>query len=51
MGMTAAPPIENMGRAAVNTRLALVAGLPAATAQVTLPTEVVVRQSTAAPAR
>lgn len=48
---TVRQPIEEMGRAAVNTLLALIAGLPAATAQVTLPTELVVRQSTAAPPR
>jgi len=46
---TVRQPIEDLGRAAVNTLLALIAGLPAAAAQVTLPTELVVRQSTCAP--
>lgn len=46
---TVRQPIEELGRAAVNTLLAMIAGLPAATAKVTLATELVVRQSTAAP--
>lgn len=48
---TVRQPIEELGRAAVNTLLALIAGLPAATARATLPTALVVRQSTAPPRR
>lgn len=47
---TVKQPIEELGRAALNTLLALIAGLPAAASQVTLPTDLVVRQSTG-PAR
>ena len=46
---TVRQPIEDLGRAAVNTLLALIAGLSAASTQVTLPTELVVRQSTSRP--
>ena len=46
---TVRQPIEDLGRAAVNTLLAMIAGLHPATTQVTLPTELIVRQSTAAP--
>ena len=46
---TVRQPIEDLGRAAVNTLLALVAGLDAATTQATLPTELIQRQSTAPP--
>jgi LacI family transcriptional regulator len=42
-------PIAEMGRAAVNTLLAVIAGLEVAARQVTLPTELVVRGSSAAP--
>ena len=42
-------PIAEMGRAAVNTLLAVIAGLEVATRQVTLPTELIVRNSSAAP--
>lgn len=42
-------PIEDLGRAAVNTLLAMIAGLHSATTQVTLPTELIVRQSTSPP--
>lgn len=45
---TVRQPIAEMGRAAVNTLLASIAGLEVATPQVTLPTELVVRESTAA---
>jgi len=38
-----------MSRSAVNTLLALIAGIAPASPQVTLPTELVVRASTAAP--
>jgi LacI family transcriptional regulator len=48
---TVRQPIEDLGRAAVHTLLALIAGLPAAATQVILPTELVVRQSTRAPRR
>jgi len=41
-------PMAEMGRAAVNTLLAVIAGLEVATSQVTLPTELVVRESTGA---
>jgi LacI family transcriptional regulator len=46
---TVRQPIEELGRSAVNTLLALVAGLDAAFSQVTLPTELIVRKSTAPP--
>lgn len=46
---TVRQPISEMGRAAVNTLLAVIAGLEVATPQVTLPTELVIRESTAAP--
>lgn len=46
---TVRQPIAEMGRAAVNTLLAVIAGLEVATPQVTLPTELVVRESTAVP--
>lgn len=42
-------PIRQVGRSAVNTLLALMAGLQPASPQVTLPTELVLRGSTAAP--
>ena len=42
---------EDLGRSAVNTLLALLSGLDAAFSQVTLPTELIVRQSTAPPNR
>jgi LacI family transcriptional regulator len=42
-------PIEDLGSAAVNTLLAMIAGLHSSTTQVTLPTELIVRQSTAIP--
>nr|WP_315189249.1 LacI family DNA-binding transcriptional regulator [uncultured Albidiferax sp.] len=45
---TVRQPINEMGRAAANTLLALIAGLDVATQQVSLPTELVVRASTAA---
>nr|WP_315244210.1 LacI family DNA-binding transcriptional regulator [uncultured Albidiferax sp.] len=45
---TVRQPIADMGRAAANTLLALIAGLDVATQQVSLPTELVVRASTAA---
>ncbi len=48
---TVRQPIEDLGRVAVNTLLALIAGRPAAAEQVSLPTELVVRQSTRAPKR
>jgi LacI family transcriptional regulator len=48
---TVRQPIEELGRTAVNTLLAMIAGLHAATTQVTLPTDLIVRQSTAAPCR
>jgi LacI family transcriptional regulator len=46
---TVRQPIEELGRTAVNTLLAMKAGLNAATTQVTLPTDLIVRQSTAEP--
>ncbi len=46
---TVRQPMEQMGRAAVNTLLALLAGLPAPSPVITFPTELVVRASTAAP--
>jgi LacI family transcriptional regulator len=46
---TVRQPMETMGRAAVNTLLALLAGLPAPSPILTLPTELVVRASTAPP--
>ncbi len=46
---TVRQPIAEMGRAAVNTLLALIAGLDAAAPQISLPTSLVIRQSTAAP--
>jgi LacI family transcriptional regulator len=42
-------PLHQIGRSAVNTLLALIAGIEAASPQVTLPTEMVVRASTAPP--
>jgi LacI family transcriptional regulator len=42
-------PIQQMGRSAVNTLLALIAGLEAASPQIVLPTELVVRASTGVP--
>lgn len=45
---TVRQPMAEMGRAAANTLLALIAGLDVATQQVSLPTELVVRASTAA---
>jgi LacI family transcriptional regulator len=48
---TVRQPIEELGRSAVNTLLALLSGLDAACSQVTLPTELIVRQSTAPPNR
>ena len=45
---TVRQPIAEMGRAAANTLLALIAGLDVAAQQVSLPTELVVRASTAA---
>jgi len=44
-------PIRQVGRSAVNTLLALIAGIEAASPQVTLPTEIVLRASTAPPPR
>ena len=44
---TVRQPISEMGRAAVNSLLGLVAGLEVATPQITLPTELMVRESTA----
>jgi len=44
---TVRQPVDELGRAAVNTLLALISGLGAAATHVTLPTELVVRQSTA----
>ena len=44
-------PIRQVGRSAVNTLLALIAGIDAASPQVTLPTEIVLRASTAPPPR
>ena len=44
---TVRQPIAEMGRAAVNSLLSLVAGLEVATPQIILPTELQVRQSTA----
>jgi LacI family transcriptional regulator len=46
---TVRQPIHQMGRSAVNTLLALIAGIEPASPQVSLPTELVVRDSTAAP--
>jgi LacI family transcriptional regulator len=43
---TVRQPIAEMGRAAVNSLLGLVAGLEVATPQITLPTELKIRQST-----
>lgn len=43
---TVRQPIAEMGRAAVNSLLGLVAGLDVATPQITLPTELKIRQST-----
>jgi LacI family transcriptional regulator len=45
---TVRQPIAEMGRAAVNTLLAVIAGLEVATPQISLPTELVVRGSSAA---
>ncbi len=46
---TVRQPMELMGKAAVHTLLALLAGLPAPSPMLTLPTELVIRASTAAP--
>jgi len=46
---TVRQPLHQMSRSAVNTLLALIAGIAPASPQVTLPTELVVRASTAAP--
>ncbi len=46
---TVRQPMQQMGRSAVNTLLALIAGLEAASPQIVLPTELVVRGSTAPP--
>ena len=46
---TVRQPLHQIGRSAVNTLLALIAGLEPASPQVTLPTELIVRASTAAP--
>ena len=42
-------PIHQIGRSAVNTLLAMIAGIDPASPQVTLPTELIVRASTAPP--
>ncbi len=42
---TVRQPVDELGRAAVSTLLAMIAGLGAATPQLTLPTELVVRES------
>lgn len=46
---TVRQPLEEMGRAAVSALLSQIAGLAPATAKVTLPTELIVRRSTAPP--
>lgn len=46
---TVRQPLEQMGAAAVSALLSQIAGLAPATAKVTLPTELVVRRSTAPP--
>jgi LacI family transcriptional regulator len=46
---TVRQPMQQMGRAAVNTLLAMVAGIDAPSSLITLPTELVVRSSTAPP--
>jgi LacI family transcriptional regulator len=46
---TVRQPLHQMSRSAVNTLLALIAGIAPASPQVTLPTELVIRASTAAP--
>lgn len=46
---TVRQPIEDLGRVAVNTLLAMIAGLHGTTTRVTLPTELIVRQSTSPP--
>lgn len=46
---TVRQPLEQMGAAAVSALLSQIAGLAPATSKVTLPTELVVRRSTAAP--
>ncbi|MGQ2997097.1 LacI family DNA-binding transcriptional regulator [Variovorax sp.] len=48
---TVRQPLADMGRAAVSTLLAQIAGVDAGTTRVTLPAELIVRRSTAAPAR
>ena len=48
---TVRQPLADMGRAAVSTLLAQIAGVGAGTTRVTLPAELIVRRSTAAPAR
>lgn len=48
---TVRQPMQQMGRSAVNTLLALIVGLEAPSPLITLPTELVVRNSTAAPSR
>ena len=46
---TVRQPLHQIGRSAVNTLLALIAGLEPASPQVTLPTELIVRASTSTP--
>lgn len=46
---TVRQPIEDLGSSAVNTLLAMIAGSHSSTTQVTLPTELIVRKSTAPP--
>lgn len=46
---TVRQPLQQMGRSAVNTLLALLAGIEAVAPVITFPTELVVRESTAAP--
>jgi len=48
---TVRQPMEGIGRAAVSTLLSQIAGLAPTSARVTLPTELIVRQSAAAPRR
>ncbi|ABM56726.1 LacI family DNA-binding transcriptional regulator [Verminephrobacter eiseniae] len=48
---TVRQPMEGIGRAAVSTLLSQIAGLAPDSARVTLPTELIVRQSTAPPQR
>ena len=44
-------PLQQMGRSAVNMLMAMIAGLDVPFNQITLPTELVVRQSTSNPKR